>query len=159
MIHISKIIIAFFLISISLNSQNKGLVAGRIESTVTVIGSDDLFPHYYTDMPIDCIIGYILMDSVTRHQDTKHILMQVNNWDIITLKKWVKYLYDVTNYDPLLLRSYIQRTIVVVASQDLTYGDHYSYPSNLYYGIENAIKNKIDEFSSEFDIDRMVTRE
>ena len=148
---INYIFLLIILLSESIFCQIPTKLEGeRLGSTLTVIGKDNNYPDYHTDMPIDCIKGYILMDSVTQSDGSMSILKKTLTWDIYNLRKWVRYLYAVSDYEPLLLRSYIKRIPVKIATDSAAEWYYTSYPSNVYYGIENAIKNKIEEFGKDY---------
>ena len=75
-------------------------------------------PVLFPNMPFDVIISYLIVDSILRHSDEarelrRDFLRRFNNneiaYDNDTLNYAYKYLYRISDYDPLLFLNYIMK--------------------------------------------------
>ncbi|TAL68680.1 MAG: hypothetical protein EPN82_10405 [Bacteroidetes bacterium] len=102
-------------------------------------------PTYHSDMPLDCMVGYIVMDSLSRNEYGVPIFDFIEGTSIDTIKVVARYLYSVCDYNPTLLRSYINTL------RDSFPGPTFkSSPSNTYYKTQQEISKRINEFGKDF---------
>ena len=66
-------------------------------------------PYYTTDMPLDVIIGYIIIDSLTKVKtpDEMEEFLSTLKYSNDTLRRIMKHLYAVVDYDPIRFRRYV----------------------------------------------------
>lgn len=80
-------------------------------------------PAYTTDMPIDVLVGYIVIDSLRKVKTPDEIEAYLNSLDYSndTLRRIMKYLYTIVDYDPIRFRRYAVGTSVgrIAASANL----------------------------------------
>ncbi len=83
---------------------------GCYRQAVTPISS---IPTLHTDMPIDCILGYIYVDSLCRSLQSYHqadsFMSLINSWD--TMRVFMRFLYDMQAYDADLYEEYMGNAI------------------------------------------------
>lgn len=63
-------------------------------------------PEYHTDMPLDCFVGYIGLDSALRSMEREAIEQFIRETTLDTIKVLARFLYSVIDYDPILFERY-----------------------------------------------------
>jgi len=78
-------------------------------------------PYYTTDMPLDVLIGYIVIDSLmkvkTRDEIEKYI--DTLSYSNDTLRRIMKYLYTIVDFDPIRFRRYTVGTRAGAIADDI----------------------------------------
>lgn len=143
---IGLLFVTILLLTSSNFAQNPNGGDQRTESLITVGGLSTI-PPYHTDMPLDCLIGYISMDSLARTADVESVLNKPLTTTLDSLRVAARFMYAACDYSPALLMSYMTCT------QDSAYSNRFeSFPANSYYGLESAIEKRINEFGSNYAI-------
>lgn len=103
-------------------------------------------PELHTDMPLDCLIGYIAMDSIARNVGVFEATRYPANAVIPQLRIFARYIYAMADYDPILLHRHFFST------RDSSYpnGQYRSYPANAYYPVMLAIYDRQKEFGQKY---------
>jgi hypothetical protein len=65
-----------------------------------------VIPEYHTDMPLDCIIGHIVLDSALRSTDDIVLRSFINNTSLDTLRVLARFAYAMIDYNPVLFQYY-----------------------------------------------------
>lgn len=63
-------------------------------------------PQYHTDMPLDCLVGYIALDSALRAMERPDIEHFIRDVSMDTIKVLSRFLYAMVDYDPVLYYRY-----------------------------------------------------
>lgn len=135
------VVITLILISINVAySQFSGSGGDQRTQSYIKINGLEYLPPLSTDMPLNCMIGYIVLDSVSRIVDTDVSENAGMNADLESLKTSMSYIYSMVDYSPNLFRQYLYST------RDSTPGRRYrSYPATFYSGIEKAVRSRAQE--------------
>lgn len=66
-------------------------------------------PTLHSDMPLDCLLGYVYFDSLCRSVSTylqlDTMISQVTSWD--TMKVFMRFMYEMQQYDADLFEEYL----------------------------------------------------
>ena len=120
------------------HAQWKGDGTQRWESSVPYEPLTSL-PEYHTDMPLDCMVAYIVMDSVARSMsDYSYIRDFPRKTSLDTLKVLARFFYALYDYDPILVERYIRHTNEKVRDSVNSFA---TYPVHLLTGFELATRS------------------
>lgn len=117
----------------------------RREEKVPILGLSSV-PELHTDMPLDCMIGYIAMDSLAKSENIQTVLAMPQNSTMATLRGLAHLMYSMMDYDPVLLT----RHIVSVNDSTVPSNTYRSFLANTYYGAQKAILKRLDEFGANY---------
>lgn len=141
---IKVIVIAHFL-NLSSNAQITSYNSDqRTQSLIAVSGLSNI-PPLFTDMPLDCMIGYILMDSLSRTASISDVKSKLLTLSLDSLRVAARFMYAVMDYSPKLLMRYMTTT-----RDSIPGGRYMSFPANSYYGTEFAILQRMNEFGKNY---------
>lgn len=103
-------------------------------------------PELHTDMPLDCFIGYVAMDSISRTIGVFEATRYPQNAIIPQLRIVSRYMYAMADYDPILLMRHF------VSSRDSTYpnANYQSYPANSYFPVLMEIYKRQEAFGKHY---------
>lgn len=120
----------------------------RNESRIATPGLA-VVPEYHTDMSLDCMVGYIAMDSVTHSVDRSYISSFLRRTSLDTLRLISRFMYAVVDYNPVLFHRYIVTTRDSAWSGNSAYK---SYPAELYYGVldKEIIGRRLGSFGLDY---------
>ncbi len=131
-------------------SQFAGDIYQRTQSIIAIPGLNNV-PPLITDMPLDCMVGYIVMDSLSRTANWREVYQKPLTISLDSLQTSARFMYAVADYDPRLFRRYIYSTNDSVTMPIDPNSKYISWPANSYYGIEHAIINeRLDEFGKDY---------
>lgn len=116
----------------------------RIQSEVYVGGLSNI-PPLHTDMSLDCLVGYIIMDSLSKSANIETVVNRPLTTSVDSLRVATRYMYSVADYSPQLLRKYITST-----RDSIPGGRYMSFPANSYYGIQHAVQKRLNEFGKDY---------
>lgn len=103
-------------------------------------------PELHTDMSWDCLIGYIAMDSIGRTQKTEQVRSRSYNTTIDSLRVAARFAYAVADYNPVLLRSFIQ------TSNKMHNVYQQTKPVYAYSTVQEAVFRKIHSFGRDYSM-------
>ncbi len=103
-------------------------------------------PDLHTDMPLDCLIGYIAMDSIARNVGTFEATRYPGNALIPQLRVLSRYMYAMADYDPILLNRHFLSTM----DSSFPNGQYQSYPANAYFPVIMEIYKRQAEFGRDY---------
>lgn len=103
-------------------------------------------PELHTDMTLDCLIGYITMDSVARTGRIIEATTAPQNVLLSELRGISRYIYSMADYDPILLKRHFLSTM------DSAYpnGRYQSYPANTYYPVIREVYDRRAQFGTDY---------
>ena len=103
-------------------------------------------PVLRTDMSLDCLIGYIAMDSIARTNSVYYATRRPQNMTIPQIRALSRYLYAMKDYDPILFMRHF------VSTKDSSFPNerYKSYPANSYASIVEQIYDRQQEFGSDY---------
>jgi hypothetical protein len=103
-------------------------------------------PELHTDMPLDCLIGYIAMDSIARTGRIIEATTAPQNALLSELRGISRYVYAMADYDPILLKRHFLSTM------DSAYpnGKYQSYPANTYYSVMREVYDRRQTFGTDY---------
>lgn len=99
------IVVVGLFVTASLSAQWHGDGTQRSESRFELL-SLPAIPEYHTDMPLDCIIGHIVLDSALRSTNDIVLRSFINNTSIDTLRVLARFAYAMVDYNPVLFERY-----------------------------------------------------
>ncbi len=114
------------------------------QSAIAVSGLSNI-PPLFTDMPLDCMIGYIIMDSLSRTASIEEVMAKPLTISLDSLRVSSRYMYAVTDYSPNLMRRYMTTT-----RDSIPGGRYTSFPANSYYGLQWALEKRLEEFGMNY---------
>lgn len=100
---LTLVVLSFF--ALPLSAQWHGDGTQRSESRFQLL-SLPAIPEYHTDMPLDCLIGHIVLDSALRSTDDEVLRSFINNTSIDTLRVLARFAYAMIDYNPVLFQYY-----------------------------------------------------
>lgn len=116
----------------------------RTQLYIAVSGLDQI-PPLHSDMSLDCMVAYIVMDSLARKASINEVFDKPLTVSLDSLRVSARYMYALTDYSPNLMRRYMTTT------RDSIPGNHYlSFPANSYYGLQRALERRLDEFGKDY---------
>ncbi len=122
-------------------AQWYGAGTQRTESSVPMPPLSVL-PELHTDMSLDCFVGYIAGDSISKSARYSDLFFGFNNNKMDVLRYSARFMYAMKDYNPILFRRYIHTS----SFMDIPNVQYQSYVASSYYGIEDELKKRIDEF-------------
>lgn len=125
----------------TLPAQWHGDGTQKSESCIEMQGLSYL-PELHTDMSLDCLIGYIAMDSIARTNSVYYATRRPANMTIPQIRALSRYIYAMGDYDPILFMRHFYST------KDSSYPNeqYRSYPANSYASIIYEIYERQQEF-------------
>ncbi len=120
------------------NAQWKGDGTQRTEAGVPYEPLVTL-PELHSDMPLDCMVAYIVMDSVARTFDDPELVESYpQTTSLDSLQVLSRFYYAAVDYDPLLLSRYFTHSgqAIEEGSKD----DYLTHPRELYNAVRKAIR-------------------
>ncbi len=96
-------------------------------------------PEYHTDMPLDCMAAYIVLDSVARtftHYDADMIGNYPRMTTLDTFRVLARYYYALHDYDPVLVKRYFASSRRSILDGNSGYG---TYPVLLHTGMVRTL--------------------
>ncbi len=94
-------------------------------------------PEYHTDMPLDCMVAYIVLDSVARTlEDGAYIRNFPQKTSLDTLKVLARFFYALYDYDPMLIKRYISHSYEKINDSLHTFK---TYPVHLHTGFVQSV--------------------
>ena len=100
-------------------------------------------PELHTDMPLDCMVAYIALDSIARtltHADRDYIRNFPMNTSLDTFRVMARFFYAAYDYDPVLVRRYLKHTFDKINDSVHNYT---TFPVYLHAGIERASRARL----------------
>lgn len=143
----SLIVVIILLGFTTLSAQWHGNGTQLSEACIRLQGLDYV-PQLRTDMPLDCLIGYVVMDSVARTVGTFEATRYPENMVIPQLRIMSRYMYAMGDYDPILLNRHFFST----KDSNFPNERYQSYPANTYYPILMEINKRQDKFGRDYGI-------
>ncbi len=120
-------------------SQWRGDGTQRYEAGVPYVPLSTL-PELHTDMPLDCMVAYIAMDSIARTiSDYEMIREFPARTSLDTLRLLARYYYALYDYDPLLIKRYINHTYDKINDSVHNY---MTFPVNGHTGVRSAVRGR-----------------
>ena len=138
-------VIALSFITCTASAQWHGDGVQRSESYISLTGLTRI-PELHTDMPLDCLIGYIAMDSIARTGGIQEVIAQAQNTLIPELRVLARYMYAMTDYDPILLNRHF------LSTKDSSFPNvnYQSYYANSYFTVMTEIDKRQQEFGRDY---------
>lgn len=99
-------------------------------------------PQLRTDMPLDCFIGYVFLDSIARSAGIETAIRYPQNMDIGQLRAFSRFIYGMADYDPLLLLRHFTSTL----DSSFPNKQYRSYPANFYFNLLLEVQKRKEEF-------------
>ena len=131
----------------SVSAQWHGDGTQRLEHCIQLQGLTQI-PELHTDMPLDCLIGYIIMDSVAKTTGIYEITRKPANSLISQLRVASRYMYAMADYDPILLNRHFLSTM----DSSFPNATYHSYPANFYFPILQEINKRKNEFGRDYSM-------
>lgn len=105
-------------------------------------------PELHTDMPLDCLIGYIAMDSAARTGSIPELLRVPPSLSLAHLRVPARYIYAMKDYDPILLHRHFRSTM------DSAYPNerYKAYPANVVYPVLMELYKRQEEFGRDLGL-------
>ncbi len=129
---------------VAVQAQWRGDGTQRCEAGVPYVPLSTL-PELRTDMPLDCMVAYIAMDSIARtltHADRGYIRSFPLNTSLDTFRVLARFYYAAYDYDPVLLRRYLRHTYDKINDSVHNYT---AFPVYLHAGIERASRTRLSQ--------------
>lgn len=135
---------AFFYTTL-LSAQWHGYGTQLSESSLQLRGLPSV-PELHTDMPLDCLIGYVAMDSIARTIGVFEAARYPENAIIPQLRIVSRYIYGMADYDPILLYRHFLSTM----DSNFPNEKYRSYPANSFFPIILEIYKRQNQFGAEY---------
>lgn len=105
-------------------------------------------PQLHTDMPLDCLIGYIAMDSAARTGSIPELLRMPPSLTIEHLRVPARYIFAMKDYNPVLLHRHFRSTM------DSTFpNDRYrAYYANAVWPVIKTLWQRQEEFGRDYGL-------
>ncbi|MBL7974574.1 MAG: hypothetical protein JNJ85_06660 [Candidatus Kapabacteria bacterium] len=135
------------------------ILCSTLHSQFTSLGSDQrrqlrfptpglgVVPPYNSGMTLDCMVGYIVADSLARTKTVDDVISYFSNVGLDTLKLAARFNFGMTDYSPVLLRRYLHST-----SDSNDINKYWSYPANSIFGIRDVFFEKRNTLGKDFSM-------
>ena len=141
----SIVVFLVIIIPCHLYSQFSGIGNDQRKQSSIVLEPVETLPPLFTDMPYDCMIGYIAMDSIAREKPGGEIINYADSLSLDSLRIAARLMYSVADYSPLLLMRYINN--IRDSSRE---GRYKSSPAVSYFNLEEQLIERRDELGRDY---------